>query len=161
MTSSTILNAALVLHIIGIVMMVGTFFASYFVYRHLWKLFIDEKERCGMLFRIIANFQKAQSVGGALIIVGGIVMVATFHGAPVHLLWFKIKMIFLLLIFLNSGILGRMAVGRVSRIFEAEQTQAQEYYAEIIMVKKKVDLFYALQLVFFLSMFILSVFKFN
>jgi hypothetical protein len=157
----TILNTALVLHIVGIVTMVGTFLASYIAYGNLWKLLADEKEKAGVLLGIIAKFQKAQAVGGTLIIFGGIVMMIIYHGTPGQLLWFKAKMIVLVLIFVNSAILGKAAVGRINRTFAIDRIQALDYNAEIVIARKKLNVFYSLQFAFFVGIFILSAFKFN
>jgi len=161
METFNILKSGLVLHITGIVVMVGTLFASFLVYRQFWKLFTSEKDKAAVLFNIISRFQVAQMIGGALVITGGIIMMIAFHGVLMHAAWFKIKMTMLLLIILNAAFVARPAVLQLKQLLVPVQTGEAEAQFNMLAVKRKITVFYALQFIFFLAIFILSAFQFN
>jgi len=161
MDTFNILKSGLVLHITGIVVMVGTLVASFLVYQQFWKLFTNEKDKAAVLFNIISRFQVAQMIGGALIITGGITMMIAFHGVLMHATWFKIKMVMLLLIILNAALIFRPAVLELKQLLAAVHTEESGTQFKVSAVKGKITVFYALQFIFFIVIFILSTFQFN
>jgi len=161
METFNILKSGLVVHITGIVIMVGTLFASFLVYRQFWKLSTNERDKATVLFNIISRFQVAQMIGGVLVVTGGITMMIALHGVLMHAAWFKIKMIVLLLIILNAVFIARPALLELKQLLALVQVEEGEGHFKVFAVKRKITVFHALQFIFFLAIFILSAFQFN
>ncbi len=161
MGSYYILKLGLVIHITGIVAMAGMFLGSFIAYEQFWKLLITEKERALILFRVISRFQIAQIIGGALILTGGITMMMALHGVVMSAIWFKVKMGTLLLLILNAVFIARPAGLKLKQLLALEQTGEHILSLKVNPIKQRITLFYSLQLLFFLVIFILSSFQFN
>jgi hypothetical protein len=129
------------------------------------KIFPADKEMALKITRATRGFQAFQMLGGFLIVIGGIIMMVGYQGVIMHMVWFKIKMVVLLMIILNAIILGRPATKKLLFILRDPRTEPiasqSSPSAELFSIRRKIVLFYVLQLVFFLFIFILSSFKFN
>lgn len=150
-------NTGLVLHISGISLMVGLTIANFAAYRQLWKPLSEEKEKFSFLIKIIALLSRLQLLGGIFIILGGTLMMIAFHGLIMHQLWFKVKLLLLVLLIMNAALNARPAGIQLRRFIAAEQP-AQEELTKTMQLFKR---FHILQLLIFLGIFILSVFRFN
>ena len=156
-----VLKLGLVLHITGIVTMAGIFLASFIAYQQFWKLLVTEKEKALIVFKVISRFQVIQIIGGALILTGGITMMLALHGVLMSAFWFKIKMGMLLLLILNAVFVARPAGLKLKQLLAPEQADEFAVSLKVNPVKQRVTLFYSLQFLFFLIIFILSSFQFN
>jgi len=154
------LKSGLVLHLVGIVTMVGFTFASYAAYHQLWVFLPGEKSNALIVLKATSRFQVLQMVGGALIVIGGMIMMIAYQGAIMHALWFKIKMVVLLAIIVNAFIIGRPAMNALKRLL-AETSSNQAALGEIGKIKRKLNYFHTTQLTFFFVIFILTSFRFN
>ncbi len=153
----TLLQICLVLHITGIVLLGGTTLLNYIISRQFWSSVEADRNRAIVINSTTVNFGKITGVGGVLTILTGIAMVAILHGAVDSQLWFRIKMILVLLIILNSLLFARPQLLKLKRIL----TAGNKVNNELSSVKSKMDLYYALQLVMFFTIFVLSVFRFD
>lgn len=155
-----LLKSGLVVHLIGISMLVGTTVASFTTYQHIWQVVYNERSKALLLIKSAVRLRLLQIIGGVLILTGGIMMVSAFHGLVTQQTWFKIKMIVLLLLVLNPFIIARPAATKLLRVLDHQK----ETVSEAIMIngiKRKLNWFHILQLLFFLVIFILSVFRIN
>ncbi|HEX9511865.1 MAG TPA: hypothetical protein VF939_15345 [Puia sp.] len=156
-----LLQTGLVLHITGIIMMVGVSLAEFVASRQLWMFILTDKDKARTILRTTSSFSLLQGIGAVLIIAGGILMMAAFHGAIAGQLWFQVKMVLLLLILLNFLVIARPAKRKLRKLLNGT-TEAPAIGQEAIpAIKKRLTIFQATQLVLFWLIIVLAVFKFN
>jgi|SRR6185312_2554828 len=156
---TTLLPLGLVLHISGITIMAGTFFAGFLTNYQLWKYLPYNKDQALPIVRATSRFRIAQAFGGVLIVVGGITMMMAVHGAFMHQTWFKVKLGILGLLILNMIVLERPAAKRLKQFLRSENAQPNP--VTLVATRRRLTLFNALQLGLFLVIFIISSYKFN
>ena len=91
-----------------------------------------------------------------LTIISGIVMVIIMHGAFISQIWFRIKMILVLLIILNASFFARTQNKKLDKLLTAANNATNQLNA----IKSKMNLYYAIQFIFLMTIFVLSVFRF-
>jgi hypothetical protein len=74
MTTFSLLPLGLVLHISGIVVMVGTLFAGFLTNQQLWKCLPYDRERALTIVRATARYRVAGFLGGLVIVVNMLVL---------------------------------------------------------------------------------------
>jgi uncharacterized membrane protein len=160
MNTFNIFQPALVLHITGIVMMVGVTLADFSAYSQLKRFIPHEKERAIHLYRAARYFPLLMGIGGVLIVLSGITMMVAVKGVFMGQLWFRIKLAVLLLIIANFLLTGRSSQIQL-RKWLAAPAEVVGGEPGITAITKRLTLFYSIQLAFFGLIFILSVFRFN
>jgi hypothetical protein len=103
----TLLQVCLVLHITGIVLLGGTTLTNYIISRQFWNCIETDKNKAIVINSTTITFGRIMGIGGVLTILTGIGMVAILHGAVDAQLWFRIKMVLVLLIILNASLFAR------------------------------------------------------
>lgn len=111
------------------------------------------------IHRATAHLQMTGAVGGLVILVGGVLMMTAVHGAFMHQVWFKVKMGVLVLLIVNMIVLGRPAGRRLLRMLYDSQGPVD--HLTMSAARKRILLFYLLQLGLFLLIFVVSAYKFN
>ena len=159
MTSLSLLPLGLVLHISGIVMMVGTLFAGFLTNLQLWKCLPGDRDRALTIARATAPLRLAGVAGGIVIVLGGILMMTAVHGAFMHQVWFKIKMGILGLLIVNMIVVERPAGKKLRRLLHGDAGPVD--HLVMAAAKRRLLLFYLLQLGLFLVIFVISAYKFN
>ena len=159
MTSFSFLPLGLVLHLSGIVMMVGTLFAGFLTNQQLWKCLPHDRERALTIARATARFRLAGAVGGLVIVAGGVVMMIAVHGVFMHQVWFKIKMGMLGLLIVNMIVVERPAGKKLRRILHGGEGPVE--HVGVVAAKRRLLAFYVVQLGLFLLIFVVSAYKFN
>ncbi|MBS1606848.1 MAG: hypothetical protein JST42_29605 [Bacteroidetes bacterium] len=159
MTSFSLLPLGLVLHISGIVVMVGSLFAGYLTNLQLWKCLPYDRDRALTIVRATAPLRMAGGVGGIVIVAGGILMMTAVHGAFMHQVWFKVKMGILAVLIVNMIVLERPAGRRLRRMLY--DGQAPVDHMAMSATRARIRFFYLLQLGLFLLIFVVSAYKFN
>src|SRR5579859_3205702 len=118
MTTQTFLQLDLVLHITGFTIMAGIILADFVINRRLNRFLLTDKPRAVSVMESVAGFPRLIGIGAALLIVTGIAMVIVFKGAVAQMLWFKVKMVVVLLILLNGGIVLRRNSNRLRSLLQ-------------------------------------------
>ena len=157
--TNALLPLGLVLHISGITLMAGTFFAGFLTNLQLWKYLPYNKDQALSIARATNRFRMAQAIGGGLIVVGGLAMMTAVHGVFMYQTWFKVKLGILGLLILNMIVLQRPATKSLRQMLSDEYRQIDP--AIIITTQRMFTIFNALQLTLFLAIFIISSYKFN
>jgi NADH:ubiquinone oxidoreductase subunit 6 (subunit J) len=137
-------------------MMAGSVLADFSIYRRLNKYLIADKQKAVTILEGPAKLPVLIGVGAALLILTGVGMVSIFRESVTSMLWFRVKMILVLLVLLNGIVLARP--GAVKLRATLLQNAAQDN-RRIEGLGKNLRTIYVLQLVLFLSIFILSVFR--
>ena len=157
MNSQTLLNLALIIHISGFTMMAGTIVADYAISRRLNKFIISDKQKAIAVLDTTAGLGRLIGIGGGLLLITGITMVMIFKGTVAQMLWFKIKMVLVILVILNGiGVLQR-GTGRLRKMLAPGSTVNN---GQITALKSRLNTFHFLEIVLFLIIFILSVVRF-
>lgn len=152
-----LLHTGLLLHICGISLMVGMAIAGFVIYHRLFILLAIDKNNGASLMATAGLFSKLQMLGGLLIVLGGVLMMIAFSGIIMGELWFKIKLSLLLLLILNMPLTFRPASIRLRRFLNAADPDP----SDLAKARQLVNRFYILQLLIFISIFMLSIFRFN
>lgn len=153
--SATWYHAALVLHIVGITLMAGTSFIDYATFRAFAKAYAADSAKAAMLEEYLFKLQRFLGIGMLLILLSGITMMAKLHEVWGAQLWFRVKMGLLLLVIANGLGLRRALGNRLRKMLLLETPPNWPG------LKRNFNIVQLVQLLLFLIIFILSVFKFN
>lgn len=145
----------LVLHITGFTMMAGGILAYVTIYRRLGKYLLSDRSRAMNMLDGIAALPRLIGIGGLLILVTGIGMLFVFKGSIAQMLWFRIKMILVVLVILNGSLIIRRKENRLKDLLVSNGANGR-----ILALRRQVTIYHAIELLLFLLIFILSVFQF-
>lgn len=147
----------LVLHITGFTMMAGTIVADFAINRRLGKYLITDKTTAVSMLESSAAFPALIGIGALLLLTTGVGMVIVFKGAVTRMLWFRMKMILVVLVALNGSLVLRKQAGRLKGLLTQEGNGAN---GRILVLSRNMTVFHVIELLLFLAIFILSVFQF-
>lgn len=155
----TLYHLALVLHIAGLTTMAGTTLVDYVLFQQFWKQVT--KDRAGSLAvnETMSRLPMLLGIGMILLIVSGVTMMAVTNGAFGEQVWFRIKFALVVAIIINGVAVGRRQGIKLKKLLSAERARGSE--AGLLQIKRTIRLFHLVQLILFVVIFILSVFKFN
>lgn len=156
MTSITLLNLFLVLHVVGFTTMAGTVLVDFTINRRLNKYLTSDKLKALSILDGTDFFTRLIGIGGGLLILTGIGMAIILKGAVTSMLWFKIKMILVLLVMVNGGAIMRKNAVNL-KLLLSENTGNNN--GRILALKGRMTVSHSIQLILFLIIFILSVFR--
>ncbi|HMJ71112.1 MAG TPA: hypothetical protein VK508_19565 [Cyclobacteriaceae bacterium] len=146
-------------HILSFVIIIGITLANVIAYHQFWKIYEQDHAKGIATFAIIRGFFKAGMIGMIVVLLAGISMLAISEWSFVQLLWFKIKLGLIGLIFVNGLTLGRTSAMKVQALVEGGNTTNDP--AELSSIQSRTRLFLILQLLIFVTIIILSVFRFT
>ena len=152
----TLLNVYLLLHITGFTIMAGAVLADFTLSARLNRYLLTDKGRALILLEASASLAPLIGIGAVLLILTGTGMVIELKSAVTQALWFRIKMPLVLLVVLNGTVLARPATLRLKKLL-LDGTPAT---AGIGRLRNRRSVIYILQLLLFVAIFILSIFKF-
>jgi hypothetical protein len=165
----TLYHIALITHIVGITLMAGTTLVEYFLSKHFWKLYASDRSTAIASNEDGFNFHLLIDIGVIFLILSGVAMLVIFQGVCAKQIWFQIKIGLIIIIAINGSVVGKRQDKKLKQLmsleklnFRQDDSLGQENRKEDLMrVKHRLDLFYISQLLMFLIIFTLSVFKFN
>lgn len=152
------LSALLMLHLLALILMAGTTFIDFMNYRMFWKLFNHQRKQADGILSVSAKFPRLMGIGAGFLIITGVGMIALTHGVWAQQLWFRIKMIFVLLLILNSIFYGNRMSAKLRTIVGRD---APDLAQQLLSLKGKLQTFHLLQFGFLLMIIFLSAYKFN
>jgi hypothetical protein len=155
-----IYNLALVAHIVGITLMAGTTFIDYLTFRQFWKNFPSDKVKGLVIEDLLNKLQRFMGIGMAVILISGVVMMIYLHQVWGQQIWFRIKMGFLVLIIIN-GLGFRRILGSRLRKAITSGLSGPVLEKKLSTIERNVLIVHVFQMLFFIIIFALSVFKFN
>ena len=142
----------LLAHIIGLTLAAGTSVISFVVNRRFWKFYGTEKARALTLMELGARLPSVIGIGIGLLLLSGFYMIYLAKGAFTGQLWLRIKIVLVLIVIVNSFV-AKALRKQVKAMVAAEGT--------IGGLKQKETALYLVQLILFLTIFVLGVFKFT
>lgn len=148
----------LILHLTGLVLMAGTTATDYIVFRIFSKSLIKRKEMSLTLPDLMKKLSILLAIGAALLILTGAGLFFITDGLFIHQIWFKIKMLLVLGLILNGFLVGARQESKLKSSIAKEYTNNSKQTNKAIFNLK---IFYAIQMILFFLIIILSVFKFN
>ena len=165
----TLVQIALIIHIVGITLMAGTTLVEYLLTKHFWKLYASDRSKAITSNENGFNFHLLVNIGVIMLILSGVTMLVVFQGAFAKQIWFQIKIGLIIIIAINGSVFGRGQDMKLKRLISLEKLNFQHRHSpgqenreeDLTRVKHRLDLFYISQLSMFLTVFTLSVFKFN
>jgi hypothetical protein len=87
-------------------------------------------------------------------------MAIQLKSAVTQMLWFRVKMPLVILLVLNGSVLARRLGTQLNKLLSVAETATGGNTNRIVAVRSRLRLVYVVQLLLFLSIFILSIFKF-
>lgn len=156
MISTTLYSMALVTHIIGITLMAGATFIDFVSFRSLSKVLSTNRAKALVLEESLRKLQRVMGIGMLIILASGVMMMVRLHELWGAQIWFRIKMGMLALIIIN-GLLLRRRVGSNLNKALFQETVGDNFRK----VKTYFMIIQLVQLILFIVVYVLSVFKFN
>ena len=153
-------HIALVTHIIAITMIAGTTLADYVIYKQFWKKLAVDKPQARTIMEAVSKLPVLFGIGFILIIVSGVYMMYVTNGAFGEQTWFRVKFALIILIIINGLAFGRRQVVKMRNILSDETTD-KNAEGLLFKIKNNLSLFHTSQLTMLITIFVLSVFKFN
>lgn len=157
MTSPTFLQLDLILHITGFTIMAGTILADFAISRRLDKYILSDRPKAITILETTAGLGRLIGIGAGLLILTGISMVIIYKGTIAQMLWFKIKMVLVLLVILNGTLVLQRGGKSLRTLLLSEDPRSND---RISTLKARLTIFHSLELLFFLLIFTLSVLRF-
>jgi uncharacterized membrane protein len=158
--SMTFYDAALVGHVIGITLMAGAAFIDLAAFQLFWKVYLKDPAESLRLESYLNKLQKFMGTGMLVILISGVLMMVKMHEVWGSQLWFRIKMGMLLLIILNGLGFRRMLGGKLKRSL-ADYFTGTNISESMAGLKSRLLTIQTIQVILFIIIYTLSVFKFN
>lgn len=153
-------NTSLWFHITGICLMAGVTVVDFILTKKFWTVYAKNPQQ-GILVKQMTNRLPLLIIAGiVLILLSGVGIMAATNGVFDTMLWFRIKMVLVLFVILNSVINGRRLGGQLNRLLASGISQSPNEQP-LSRLRKGLNGFYISQLILFFIIFFLSTFKFN
>ena len=148
----------LIMHLSGLILMVGTTVASFVTFRAFKNRFNIKSETSTGLLQLLSNLAPIKGIGGILLIISGIGLTYITGWVFLHMLWLQLKLSLILLLPLNEMLIGNKQLKKLKTAFFENNPDSA---AVIKMTVPKITRFYTIQLLLFLGIIVLAVLKFN
>lgn len=149
----------IVLHITGIALLTAGLLGSYVTLKQLWKYYPEDERQAAAVFKTSQAYNVFFGIGGALILISGFLLLRAFQFAVTKQLWFEIKMGLVIFLVLNARIFGGRVVKKLQQLLSSPNGVAD--VLQHGMLKRRLGIFHALQLLVLLIIFVLAVYKFQ
>lgn len=158
MNAHYLLPSLLTLHVSGLIMMAGTTLVDFITFRTFLTLMDQGQEKSSGWIQAMSKYGRFIGIGGALLILTGIGMMAVTRGVFGDQLWFRIKIGLVVLVILNGMLIGRRLGVKLKKSLTDSSADSSKVIGNL---RGKLNRFYQSQLAIFFIIIILSVFKFN
>lgn len=158
MYTQTLRQLLLIMHLSGLILMVGTTVASFVTFRAFIKRFNIKSESATGLLQLLENLAPVKGIGGILLILSGIGLTYITGWVFLHMLWLQLKLTLILLLPLNEILIGNRQQKKLKTAFFENNPNNSTV---IKMTIPKIAMFYTIQLLLFLGIIIAAVLKFN
>ena len=148
----------LIMHLSGLILMVGTTVASFVTFRAFINRFNIKSESSTGLLQLLSNLAPVKGIGGILLILSGIGLTFITGWVFLHMLWLQLKLSLILLLPLNEILIEKKQLKKLKTAFFENNPDS---VAVIKMTIPKIAMFYTIQLLLFLGIIVVAVLKFN
>lgn len=160
MNTPAIYHLSLVTHIIGLTLMAGTTLVQYIIFKKFRKLVETDHSKGITILDSTSRLPMLLGIGIILLILSGVSMMAITHGAFGEQIWFRIKFGLVIIIIINGLAIGRRQGIKLRKLLD-EKVSGNLIEARLLKLENNIGYFHFIQLGLFLTVFVLSVFKFN
>ncbi|WP_143306208.1 hypothetical protein [Chitinophaga vietnamensis] len=157
MSTQTLFQSLLLLHIIGLLLFAGTTVVDAVIFRQFWKQYDRGRAGAGIVLQAMSPFMLLMRAGIGLIILTGVGMMAMTHGVFGEQLWFRIKFGLVLLLIINALAFGGRQRNRLQKAMAAGDSNTND----MVLLKGRLNTFHIVQLALLFVVILLSVFKFS
>lgn len=160
MKTLALYHLALVIHIVALTMIAGTTLADYMIFKQFWKRYPADKPKSLAIVEALAKLLVLFGAGFLLIIISGVYMMYVTNGAFGEQIWFRIKFALVVLIIINGLAFGRRLGVKLRRRL-SDEASGKSTGDGILKLRRSLSLFHISQMAMLVTIFVLSVFKFN
>jgi len=153
-------QSGLLLHIIGLTAAAGATLTGYVTSLKFLPQYKKNKEQGIVIMHTLSIFPRIAGIGLLLIILSGVLMISASGGGYGQMLWFRLKMIVVVLIIGTTLFVKRRLDSRLHKKV-LEDTPHNDQSREIEIVTTRIRYVQLFLLSFFIIIFILSTFRFN
>lgn len=159
--SITLYQIALVTHVVGITIMAGTTFIDFITFRAFWNAFRIDLTKGLVLENYLYKLQRFLGIGMLLILLSGVLMMVQMHEVWGAQIWFRIKMGVLLLIIINGLGLRRVLGSQLKKVLNGRNIGGEPITKKRQALKRNFMSVQLIQMLLFIIIYVLSIFKFN
>lgn len=149
----------LVLHVTGVALLTAGLLGSYVTLKQLWKYYPEDERQAAAVFKTSQAYNIFFGIGGALILISGFLLLRAFQFTATKQLWFEVKMGLVIFLVLNARIFGAPVVKKLQGLLSRQNEAAD--VLQLGMLRRRLGIFHALQMVALLVIFVLAVYKFQ
>lgn len=153
----TLRYGLLIVHFCGLVLMAGTTVTEFVVFRTFIDLLKKRGDISTDLLKLLPGLISLLVAGGALLIISGAGLIFVTGGAFLYQRWLTVKLMLILLLALNGMLVGSPQMKRL-------KGRLSDGGKDITLIGRTIfnlNIFHTLQLVLFLAIVVLAVFKFS
>lgn len=158
MKTHLLLRILLAFHLTGLTIMAGTTIIDFFTFKTFCRLIDHNDNKALHLIPLMSGYGSFVRAGAAILILTGAGMFLMMKGIWWEQLWFKIKIVLVLLLVLNGILVGNKQGTRL-------RNMAYEGFPDLIQrtvhIRANLDRFYVTQLALFFIIILVSAVKFE
>ena len=158
MNTLILMQGLLIMHLSGLTLLAGTTVADYVTFRTFSSQFKTQGKPSDSLLNLMSRLAIVLAIGGSLLLVSGVGLMAVTHGVFMYQLWFKIKLALILVLVLNGFLVGNRQLEKLKKGVKQSTAPTDQMVKDASF---RLNIFYLLQLAIFLFVIILAVFKIN
>ncbi|CAN5139770.1 hypothetical protein BH09BAC4_BH09BAC4_06270 [soil metagenome] len=158
MDAFTLRQVLLVLHLSGLALMVGTTITELVVFRWFVSLLTKQDKAALSLFSLLSGLGWLLLAGGVALLLSGVGLTILSEGVYLQQLWLQVKLGLILLLPLNGLLVGNP---RMKQVRNSLLSEGIGLHLAVQPAVRKLTWFHSGQLVLFLTIIILAVFKFT
>lgn len=159
MDPMTLRQLLLVMHLAGLVLMAGTTVTDFIVFRTFKSLYKSKGVASEGLLQLMSGLGVILLVGGILLVLSGIGLMSITGGVYLHQLWFKLKLLLILLLPINGMLVGSPQMKKLRNLLYDPVMETALTIAKPIMTK--LNMYHTFQSMVFLAIIVLAIFKVN
>jgi len=148
------------LHIIGLTAAAGATLTGYITSLKFLPQYKKDKGKGIVIMHTLSIFPRVAGIGLLLIILSGALMISASGGGYGQMLWFRLKMIVVVLIIGTTLFIKRRLDGRLRKMV-LEDAVHNNQSTEVEILTSRIGYVQLFLLSFFIIIFVLSAFRFN
>lgn len=150
---------SLVLHITGVALLTAGVLGSYVTLKQLWKYYPEDERQATAVFKTSQAYNIFFAIGGVLILISGFLLLRVYQFTITRQLWFEVKMGLVIFLILNARVFGAPVVKKLQGLLSGQNEVAN--VLQLGMLRRRLGIFHALQLLALLIIFVLAIYKFQ
>ncbi|RWY55917.1 DUF2214 family protein [Mucilaginibacter gilvus] len=154
----TLRHLLLIAHLSGFVLMAGTTITEFVAFRILIFQFKFNGEVSGGITKLMSGLTTVLTAGGILLSLSGIGLTWITGGIFLHQVWLQLKLLLIVVLALNGVFFGGRQLRQIEDKLSKNSIEADEEISGRVF---KLNVFYTMQIVIFITIVTLAIFKLN